>query len=127
VPGPLPDLDITYSEGQIGWIPFILTRTDRIREHNRSWNKVHDLIPGLPILYDWNRIYGCFFEDPAGLAQLDAIGLKGVTFEVDYLHADGTWPDRKAVIEKMFEGLSETVEELVRGNTIKLLGLDLKR
>ena len=59
--------------------------------------------------------------------SVDAIGPKQVTFEVDYPHGDGTWPNSKAVAEKMFEGLSdESVYDLIRGNTIKLLGLDLK-
>ncbi|MCW2546589.1 MAG: amidohydrolase, partial [Mycobacterium sp.] len=69
-----PDLIITYSEGQIGWIPYILDRADRIWEHNRGWNEVRELVPEPPSTYYWGRIYGCFFEDAAGLAQIDAIG-----------------------------------------------------
>jgi hypothetical protein len=61
------------------------------------------------------------------LAQLDAIGTDQVTFEVDYPHADGTWPQSRAVAEKMFEDLDgETVRKLVRGNSIRLFGLDLE-
>jgi predicted TIM-barrel fold metal-dependent hydrolase len=120
-----PDLVITYSEGQIGWIPYILSRADRIWEHNRGWNEVRDLIPEPPSTYYWGRVYGCFFEDPAGLAQLDAIGADQVTFEVDYPHADGTWPHSKAVAEQLLAGLDdETVHKLVRGNTIRMLGLE---
>jgi predicted TIM-barrel fold metal-dependent hydrolase len=121
-----PDLVITYSEGQIGWVPYILTRADRIWEHNRGWNEVRDLVPEPPSTYYWGRVYGCFFEDPAGLAQLDAIGPDQVTFEVDYPHADGTWPHTREVAEKMFSGLdATTVRKLTRGNTIRMLGLDL--
>ncbi|MFZ9931447.1 MAG: amidohydrolase family protein, partial [Ilumatobacteraceae bacterium] len=32
-----PDLKIAYSEGQIGWIPYILERADRVWEDNRGW------------------------------------------------------------------------------------------
>jgi predicted TIM-barrel fold metal-dependent hydrolase len=121
-----PDLVITYSEGQIGWIPYILSRADRIWDHNRGWNEVRDLIPEPPSSYYWGRVYGCFFEDSAGLAQLDAIGADQVTFEVDYPHADGTWPHSKAVAEDLLAGLDDqTVHKLVRGNTIRMLGLDL--
>jgi predicted TIM-barrel fold metal-dependent hydrolase len=121
-----PDLVITYSEGQIGWIPYILARADRIWEHNRGWNEVRDLIPEPPSTYYWGRVYGCFFEDPAGLAQLDAIGADQVTFEVDYPHADGTWPHSKAIVEGMLRDLDDaTIRKLVRGNTIRMLGLEL--
>jgi hypothetical protein len=59
--------------------------------------------------------------------SVDAIGSKQVTFEVDYPLADGTWRNSKPMAEKMFEGLSDgTVYDRSRGNTIKLLGLDLK-
>jgi predicted TIM-barrel fold metal-dependent hydrolase len=122
-----PDLTITYSEGQIGWIPYILDRADRIWEHNRGWNEVRELVPEPPSTYYWGRIYGCFFEDAAGLAQIDAIGPDQVTFEVDYPHADGTWPNTKAVAEKMFANLDdEKTYKIMRGNTIRMLGLDLK-
>ncbi|HVM63358.1 MAG TPA: amidohydrolase family protein [Acidimicrobiales bacterium] len=121
-----PDLVITYSEGQIGWVPYILTRADRIWEHNRGWNEVRDLVPEPPSTYYWGRVFGCFFEDPAGLAQLDAIGPDQVTFEVDYPHADGTWPHTREVAEKMFAGLDAvTVRKLTRDNTIRMLGLEL--
>jgi predicted TIM-barrel fold metal-dependent hydrolase len=122
-----PDLIITYSEGQIGWIPYILDRADRIWEHNRGWNEVRELVPEPPSTYYWGRIYGCFFEDAAGLAQIDAIGPDQVTFEVDYPHADGTWPNTKAVAEKMFANLDDDkTYKIMRGNTIRMLGLDLK-
>jgi predicted TIM-barrel fold metal-dependent hydrolase len=122
-----PNVVITYSEGQIGWIPYILSRADRIWEHNRGWNEVRDLVPEPPSTYYRGRVFGCFFDDAAGLAQLDAIGADQVTFEVDYPHADGTWPHSKAVAEKMFQGLdTDTVGNLVRGNSIRLFGLDLE-
>jgi predicted TIM-barrel fold metal-dependent hydrolase len=123
-----PDVKITYSEGQIGWIPYILTRADRVWEHNRGWADVQSLVPEPPSTYYWGRVFGCFFDDAAGLASLDAIGADQVTFETDYPHADGTWPHSKAVAEKLFGGLDDdTVRKIVRGNTIRLFQLDLGR
>ena len=42
----LPDLKVAYSEGQIGWIPYILERADRVWEDNRGWGGVADIVPG---------------------------------------------------------------------------------
>jgi predicted TIM-barrel fold metal-dependent hydrolase len=121
-----PDLVITYSEGQIGWIPYILARADRVWEHNRGWNDVRDRVPEPPSTYYWGRVYGCFFDDQAGLDALDKIGPDQVTFEVDYPHADGTWPDTLAVAEAQFGHLpDDVVHKIARGNTIRMLGLDL--
>jgi predicted TIM-barrel fold metal-dependent hydrolase len=118
-----PDVKITYSEGQIGWIPYILARADRIWEHNRGWADVRATVPEPPSTYYWNRVYGCFFDDAAGVAQLDRIGTDQVTFETDYPHADGTWPHSKAVAEKLFAGLDdETVRKITRDNALAMLG-----
>ena len=74
--------------------------------------------------YYWGRVYGCFFDDAAGLAALDAIGPDQVTFETDYPHADGTWPHSRAVAEKLFDGLADdVVHKIVRGNAQRMLGI----
>jgi hypothetical protein len=71
-------------------------------------------------------VYGCFFDDPAGLANLDAIGVDQVTFETDYPHADGTWPHTREVAAKLFADLDDaTTRKLCRSNTIELFDLDL--
>ena len=36
----LPDLKLAYGEGQIGWIPYILERADKVWEDNRAWGGV---------------------------------------------------------------------------------------
>ena len=116
-----PKVVITYSEGQIGWIPYILERADRVWEHNRGWSDSRHLIPEPPSTYYWGRIYGCFFDDAAGLASIDAIGPDQVTFETDYPHADGTWPHTKQVAEKLFTGLDqELVNKICRDNALRL-------
>lgn len=121
-----PDVRITYSEGQIGWIPYILARADRVWEHNRGWTDVRDRVPEPPSTYYWGRVYGCFFDDPAGLANLDAIGVDQVTFETDYPHADGTWPHTREVAAKLFAELDDaTTRKICRTNTIELFDLDL--
>jgi predicted TIM-barrel fold metal-dependent hydrolase len=121
-----PNLRITYSEGQIGWIPYVLARADRVWEHNRGWGDVRAIVPEPPSTYYRGRVYGCFFDDAAGLANLDAIGRDQVTFETDYPHADGTWPHTRSVAEKLFAGLDDdTVRRICRTNTIELF--DLRR
>ena len=82
-------------------------------------------MPEPPSTYYWGRVYGCFFDDAAGLAAIDAIGPRQVTFETDYPHADGTWPHSRAVAEKLLVGLDDAVvHDIVRGNALRMLGLD---
>ena len=32
-----PNLKVAYAEGQLGWIPYILERVDKVWEHNPGW------------------------------------------------------------------------------------------
>ena len=121
-----PDLTIAYSEGQIGWIPYVLERADKVWDDNRGWGGVADKVKRPPSEYYFEHVYGCFFDDPHGLKNIDAVGRDNVTFETDYPHSDSTWPHTKKVAEEIMKDLDqETVDKICRGNAIKLLSLDL--
>ena len=50
-----PTLKLAYSEGQIGWIPYILERADKVWEDNRAWGGVADKIPEPPSTYYYQQ------------------------------------------------------------------------
>ncbi|HEY7439875.1 MAG TPA: amidohydrolase family protein [Acidimicrobiia bacterium] len=121
-----PKLELAYSEGQIGWIPYVLERADKVWEDNRAWGGVADKVKKPPSEYYREHMYGCFFDDPHGLQSLDAIGVDTVTFETDYPHSDSTWPDTVDVAMKIMKDLDdETIQKIVRTNAIRMLKLDL--
>ena len=123
-----PDLKLAYSEGQIGWLPYILERVDDVWKEHRAWGGVKDLIPEPPSSYYFRQVYGCFFRDIHGLESLHRIGVDNVTFETDYPHTDSTWPNTLAVADAMMGHLPEdVVYKIVRGNAIRMLGLELDR
>jgi predicted TIM-barrel fold metal-dependent hydrolase len=123
-----PNLKITFSEDQIGWIPYMLCRADRIWHHNRGWADVSNVIPEPPSTYYWGRVFGCFFDDSLGLEMIDKIGVDQVTFETDYPHADGTWPHTKKVAEEQFGHMEQAVvDKIARDNALSLFGLDLPK
>ena len=120
-----PDLNLAYSEGQIGWLPYILERADDVWREHRAWGGVKDIIPEPPSTYYYRQVYGCFFRDQHGLESLERLGVDNVTFETDYPHTDSTWPDTQAVAEELMKGLSdEDVYKIMRGNAIAMLGLE---
>jgi predicted TIM-barrel fold metal-dependent hydrolase len=122
----LPDLKLAYSEGQIGWIPYILERADKVWEDNRAWGGVADKVPMPPSTYYYRQIYGCFFDDVHGLESLEKVGVDNTTFETDYPHSDSTWPHTLETAKKLMGHLpAETIYKIVRGNAIKMLSLDL--
>jgi predicted TIM-barrel fold metal-dependent hydrolase len=120
-----PKLTIAYSEGQIGWIPYVLERADIVWEENRGWGGVADTVLEPPSELFRKHVYGCFFNDAHGLKALDEIGVDNVTYESDYPHSDSTWPDTRALAEEHMKELSaDVIEKIVRGNAIRMLGLD---
>jgi predicted TIM-barrel fold metal-dependent hydrolase len=121
-----PNLVIAYSEGQVGWMPYVLERADKLwaeRIHDDSFGST---LANPPSSYVPGHIYGCMFDDEVGLRNRDIIGMDQITFEVDYPHADSTFPHSKetavAICDKA--GLSEAERyKLLRGNAIKAYGL----
>jgi predicted TIM-barrel fold metal-dependent hydrolase len=48
-----------------------------------------------------------------------------VTFETDYPHTDSTWPDSQKIFAEQVQHLDDaSIFKIVRGNAIKMLGLD---
>ena len=44
-----PRLILAYSEGQIGWLPYILERVDDVWREHRAWGGVKDIVPEPPV------------------------------------------------------------------------------
>ncbi len=120
-----PTLKIAYQEGQIGWVPYILERADRVWEENRAWGGVADIVKEPPSTYYYRQILGCFFADDYGLENIEKVGVDNACFETDYPHSDSTWPHSRETAMSMMGHLPEdVVRKIVRGNAIKLLDLD---
>ena len=96
-----PKLKLAYSEGQIGWIPYVLERADTVWEMHDSWTHAKERIPVPPSTQYYGRIFGCFTADRHGLRSLEEVGEDNICFETDYPHTDTTWPYSEAYIEKL--------------------------
>ena len=120
------NLKVALSEGQIGWIPFLVEKLDRVWMDRPKYGNIENL-PKPPSEYIPGRIYGCVFDDTIGLELRDKIGMDQIMFEVDYPHGDSTWPNTLAVLERMINGSGMNEQEVfkfVRGNAIECFGLD---
>src|SRR6478752_6849207 len=104
-----PQLELAYSEGQIGWLPYVLERADTVWLEHRAWGGVRDLVPEPPSTYYYRQVYGCFFRDKHGLDSLEQVGVDNITFETDYPHTDSTWPNSKQVAYELMGHLPEDV------------------
>jgi predicted TIM-barrel fold metal-dependent hydrolase len=118
-----PNLRICFAEGQIGWMPYVLERAD-VLWHKEIWASSGNRLAEPPSHY-MRQVYGCFFDDLAGLDMREAIGVDQLTFETDYPHQDSTWPNTVDTVKQFADRLSpEELEKVLRGNAAKLLQLD---
>ena len=118
-----PDLVISYSEGQVGWMPYVIERADKLWAE-RGDNSFGTSLPHKPSSYIHHRIYGCVFDDEIGLKNRDAIGMDQICFETDYPHADSTFPHSKKVASDICTQAGLDEEEtwkFLRGNAIRAL------
>jgi predicted TIM-barrel fold metal-dependent hydrolase len=116
------ELKIALSEGQVGWMPFILERLDSAWRRSKSYDPaIYELLPQPPSHYMANRVFACVFDDAVGLANRDQVGMGQLMFETDYPHADSTFPESRQVAEKMIteSGLSDPeTQQFLRTNAI---------
>jgi predicted TIM-barrel fold metal-dependent hydrolase len=119
-----PKLKIAYSEGQIGWVPYILERADDVWAQHRAWGGVAEITPEPPSRFWQSNVYGCFFRDPHGVDNLYKIGVDTVPFETDYPHTDSTWPYSRKIFDEQTSNLSQEDRiKVMRGNAIRMLRL----
>ena len=114
-----PNLKFVLSEGGIGWIPYILERTDYSWERHRYWCDINaEQRPSE--LFD-DHIFGCFISDRGGIELRDKIGVNNILFESDYPHSDCNWPHtRKVLGEQLHDVPDEEARLIVEGNARRI-------
>ncbi|MCU1463636.1 MAG: hypothetical protein JWO37_3711 [Acidimicrobiales bacterium] len=123
-----PRLRIAFSEGQVGWMPFVLQRLDSLWERGEMYD--HDMrvrLPDPPSSYVPGRVYGCVFDDVVGLQSRDVIGMGQIMFETDYPHSDSTFPHSADTAQALASaaGLSDhEMWQFLRGNAIECYRLE---
>ena len=105
-----PDLKIAWSEGGIGWIPYLLERSDYSHEQHHVWTHSKQYLdPGMkPSDVFRRQFYSCFIDDAYGLKNLDLIGEDKVMFEIDYPHSDAQWPNAPEWLWKSAQFLTDS-------------------
>jgi predicted TIM-barrel fold metal-dependent hydrolase len=123
-----PRLVLAYSEGQVGWLPYLLERADKLwKERSANSFGTGDVaLDRPPSAYVREQVYGCIFDDETGLDLRHRIGMSRICFETDYPHADGTFPHSEKVAAGICAGAGLDDDEahaLLRGNAIEAFGL----
>ncbi len=122
-----PNLKLAYSEGQVGWAAYVLERADKLWAERGDVKVFGTDLPEAPSSYVKDRVFFCIFDDETGLALRNRIGMDQITFEVDFPHADSTWPHTERIATEICTaaGLDDAeAYKLLRGNAIRAFGLE---
>jgi predicted TIM-barrel fold metal-dependent hydrolase len=120
-----PNLKIAFSEGQAGWIPFLVHRLDALWSPGHDYRNPAEPLPEPPSTYLADHVYACIFDDRDCLQHLDTLGTDQLCFEADYPHPDGSWPHSRRAAHTLTEGLSHEVrDKILRHNAARLYRID---
>lgn len=104
-----PNLRLALSEGGIGWVPYLLERSDFTHTRHNAWTNA-DFGAGMPSDVFKRHFISCFIDDQFGVKNLSDIGEDMVMYECDYPHSDSLWPKAP---ESLFAGLSGLSDEQI--------------
>jgi predicted TIM-barrel fold metal-dependent hydrolase len=118
-----PNLKIAFSEGQAGWVPYLLSRLDKFWSAGSAVASFE--LPEAPSTYLRDHVWFCLFDDPSVLRFLDVIGEDQLCFETDYPHPDGSWPNsRQAAALQTGPLTAAQREKVLRTNAAQLYRIE---
>jgi predicted TIM-barrel fold metal-dependent hydrolase len=93
-----PTLNVVFSEGGVGWMPYIAERADksflRLRERSGAGRLPSELLR--------EHVYLCMATEYFPLRSLEAFPVDNILWESDFPHDEGLWPhSRKTLAEAM--------------------------
>jgi predicted TIM-barrel fold metal-dependent hydrolase len=120
-----PNLKFAFSEGGIGWIPFLMDRIDRHYQNQRHTGQ--DFGGKLPSEVFREHSLACFITDPTSLKLYKEIGVDIIAYEVDYPHSDSIWPDAPEMLlaECQGAGMSDAdIDKITWQNVARFCSYD---
>lgn len=115
-----PDLQFSLAEGGIGWVPYILERSDYTWDRHKYYQPID--FDTRPSDLFRTHFWGCFIDDEHGLANRHAIGIDRIMLEIDFPHSDSNWPNsRKRAAEVLADVPDDEAEMIVETNARRML------
>jgi predicted TIM-barrel fold metal-dependent hydrolase len=115
-----PNLKFSLAEGGIGWVPYMLERTDFTWERHRYYQDID--FDARPSELFHQHFWTCFIDDDHGLKNREIIGVDRIMMESDFPHSDSNWPNsRKRAQEALMNVPDDEVAQITETNARELL------
>ncbi len=121
-----PNLKIALSEGQAGWVPYLMSRLDTFWSTGSA--VAGFTLPRAPSAFLDDHVWFCVFDDQTVLSHLDIVHPAQLCFETDFPHPDGSFPDTQAAAWRQTKDLSaEDRDRVLWRNATDLYRIDTAR
>jgi len=121
-----PAIQFAMSESGAGWVPYMKQRIDCVFRLHSQWTR-QDFDGKRPSeIFDRNFATS-FIDDPVGVLLRHEVGIQNMTWEVDYPHADCTWPQSPETLWRDLVAANvpdDEIEIMTHRNAIRLFKLD---
>jgi predicted TIM-barrel fold metal-dependent hydrolase len=124
-----PGVRLVLAESGLGWLPWLVQEMDyryeRLVEMRAHWEPRGGIGLASPPSETFRRqVWVTFQDDQVGLDLLDHFGEDKVMWACDYPHPDSTFPESRAVIQRLTADLPDTVRRrLLHDNAAALYGI----
>lgn len=116
-----PGLTIVHVEADAGWLPYWLQRMEQ--HYDFSGRAEHPELRRRPTEYfKSNFLVACRGDEMTLPAAVELVGDAYLTFNTDYPHPDGTWPDGMAALEAQ-PLAEESIRRIYWDNAAEAFGL----
>ena len=112
-------------EFEVAWAPYFMSRMDDVytaRAVGVSRQRFKN--SALPSDFFCQNIFLSFQEDALGIELRSHIGVENLLWASDYPHAESTFPQSRAIVDRILRGVPETEQVQIAGaNTARLYTL----
>jgi predicted TIM-barrel fold metal-dependent hydrolase len=119
-----PRLRVVFVEVNAGWLAWTMSTLDEYHAAHAHWSKPALSAP--PSQFLRTQIHATFQQDPVAVANRDRTGVAPLLWGNDYPHPESTYPDSRAVLDRLLGDLTESdAAAIAGGNAARVFGFDL--
>jgi predicted TIM-barrel fold metal-dependent hydrolase len=123
-----PDLHFVFVEYNVGWLAWTMQTLDFYTDafskygytgEGKKW--INPELPEPPSFYLRRQVHGTFQDDPIAIHNVAFTGAEPLMWGSDYPHEEGTYPNSRATVARLADGLDEASVRLIfRQNAAQL-------
>jgi predicted TIM-barrel fold metal-dependent hydrolase len=118
-----PGLQIVTVETGGSWLAWVMTQADEIYEKHQMWARPKLSLKPSELIR--RQCHVTFQNDPVAVHNLDVTGYEPLMWGSDYPHPEGTWPNSRAICDKILAGLPDPAKRAILGGTAaKVFGFE---